>query len=156
MKPLYLIGTLLFALIVGLGMLGVHRVRERSRLDDEKVTATRTLVDRWADQFDRDTTDTGIYRRWPNETLPENDAWGRPLRVTYSQGGVAENLEVRSLGPDGVDHTVDDVVAVRLSTNLKGIGHGIVQGSEKVAANSAKGAVKGIVAGVKESIRGEK
>lgn len=156
MKTTAVVLAMLTGILVCVAGYGLNRVREQSIRDEEKLNTARALVARWADRLDRDTAPTGVYNRWPQETLPERDPWGQPVRVSYSQGGIAENVEVRSVGPDGIDHTADDVIAVRVSANLKGIGTGIVQGSEQVAANSAKGAVKGLLVGVKESIRPEK
>lgn len=123
--------------------------------EDPLVSEARRLVATWADTLDRQTTDTGVYVRWPNATLPESDPWGRPLRVEYSQGGVAEHVTVRSTGPDGEGHTSDDVAAMRHAVNLKGIGTGIRKNAEETSKNAAKGAVKGIVEGAKESFRNE-
>ncbi|MBX3398578.1 MAG: hypothetical protein KF873_07560 [Gemmataceae bacterium] len=120
--------------------------------DDPNIAEARRLVATWADKLDRQTTPTGVYVRWPNDTLPEADPWGRELAVEYSQGGVAEHVTVRSLGPDGVARTPDDVVAVRHAVNLKGIGEGVKKNAEETRKNVAKGAVKGIVEGAKEAV----
>jgi hypothetical protein len=44
----------------------------------------------------------------------------RQLVVEHSQGGVAEQVTVRSFGRDGVDRTHDDVVSTRHAVNLRG------------------------------------
>lgn len=121
--------------------------------EDPNIPEARRLVATWADKLDGQTTDTGVYVRWPNGTLPEDDPWGRPLRVEYSQGGVAEQLTVRSAGPDGVERTVDDVAATRHAVNLKGIGEGVKNNAEETSKNAAKGVVKGIVEGAKDALK---
>ncbi len=138
--------------VVTLFVLGlVTRGTVPVRTEDPNVTETRRLVATWADTLDRQTTDAGIYERWPNDTLPERDPWDQELRVEYSQGGVAEHVTVRSLGPDGESHTSDDVIAIRRALNLKGIGTGIKQNAEETTMNAAKGLVKGLVTGAKEA-----
>lgn len=120
--------------------------------EDPNVAEARRLAATWADKLDRDTTDTGVYRRWPNATLPDVDPWGHELSVEYSQGGVAERVTVRSPGPDGVSRTPDDVVAVRHAVNLKGIGEGVKKNAEETSKNAAKGAVKGIIEGARDAV----
>ncbi len=132
----------------------------RSARDDDEcraaVAEARAKCRQWADKLDRQTTETGVYIRWQGETLPDKDPWGNDLRVDYSAGGLAENVTVRSLGPDGKSHTDDDVVEQRLSVNLKGVGAGIKKNAEETAHHIGKGLVRGVVDGGKESIRGAK
>jgi hypothetical protein len=127
-----------------------------SKPADPNVEAARQLVQQWADRLDRQTTETGVYVRHPADTLPVDDPWGRPLRVLYTQGGLAEQVTVRSFGPDGQEYTADDVVAVRHAVNLKGVGEGVKKNAEETAHHTAKGLVKGLAAGAKEVVRGEK
>jgi hypothetical protein len=155
MKPSHVVPVVLLVLagIAGLGFL--FREREQRRAVEENKQAARSLCEQWADRLDKQTTDTGVYVRWEGETLPDSDPWGNPLRVSYSQGGVAEAIEVRSLGPDGHSHTPDDVVASRMAMNFKGVGTGIKQGAEETARNAARGAVQGLIDGTKEALGGE-
>ena len=146
------VGVVMFLVGLALGVLAGPAVQGGRLLKDEDRGAAQAACNRWADQLDRQTTDTGVYVRWAGEELPERDAWGQPLKVAYSQGGLAEAVEVRSLGPDGVSHTTDDVVAGRVSANLKGVGTGIQRGAAETSAGAARGAVKGTVQGVKESL----
>lgn len=155
-KPLEaVLGAILLGALAIAGVL-LFRGNRTPPPEDPKVVAARQLVAQWADKLDKQTTDTGVYVRWPNDTLPDDDPWGRPLRVAYSQGGVAEDVTVRSLGPDGEDHTPDDVLAIRHAMNLKGIGEGVKKNAEETSKNAAKGVVKGLVEGAKESLRGKK
>lgn len=156
MKPGHVVPVVLIALagIAGLGFL--LREREQRRIEEARKQEVRSLCEQWADQLDRQTTDTGVYVRWEGETLPDSDPWGRPLRVAYSQGGLAEAVEVRSFGPDGQTHTVDDIVVNRMAMNFKGVGTGIKQGAEETARNAAKGAVRGLIDGTKEALGGGK
>jgi hypothetical protein len=142
-----------FLILLGVGLLAAIAFRSSSKpAEDPNIAEARRQVATWADQLDRDTTDAGVYRRWPRATLPETDPWGRELTVDYSQGGVAEMLVVRSAGPDGVARTADDVQATRSATNLKGIGAGIKSNAEETAKNAAKGTVNGLVEGAKMAI----
>ena len=109
-------------------------------------------VRRIAATLDQQTTDSGVYVRAKNGELKEIDPWGTPVQVGYSQGGLAEMIDVRSAGPDVQFHTNDDVVARAISANLKGVGAGLKQSAEEVATGAVKGIVKGAVAGVKESL----
>jgi hypothetical protein len=156
MKPGHVVPIVLLVLagIAGLGFL--FREREQRRIEEVRKQEVRSHCEQWADRLDRQTTDTGVYVRWEGETLPDDDPWGRPLRVSYSQGGVAEAVEVRSLGPDGESHTADDVIASRMAMNFKGVGTGIKQGAEETARNAAKGAVRGLIDGTKETLGGGK
>jgi hypothetical protein len=127
-----------------------ERVGER-RAEDARRQQAVAMCNRWADELDRKTTPAGVYIRWDGDPKPEKDPWGHNLRVAYSQGGIAEVLEVRSVGPDGESHTADDVVASRVVANFKGIGHGIQEGAEETARNAGKGLVRGVA----EAIRGK-
>ena len=144
-----LIGVLALVSVTGYAV----REYERDRLEVQRLATAKSLCNLWADKLDGRTTAAGVYVQWESETLPDNDPWGRPLRVAYSQGGIAEMVEVRSLGPDGVSHTPDDVVASRSAVNFKGIGTGLKEGAEETARNAARGAVKGLAEGVKDAVR---
>ncbi len=117
------------------------------------IERAESQVARIAEDLDRRTTESGVYIRAEKDEIKERDPWGTPVKVTYSQGGVAETLSVRSAGPDRMFQTQDDIIAQGMAANLKGIGEGIKKNAEETAANAAKGAVKGAVAGVKESIK---
>jgi hypothetical protein len=147
---------LLLVVLLSVGAYFMTRRVEEQRVEDDRRQQATAMCNRWADELDRKTTDTGVYVRWEGERLPEKDPWGNDLRVAYSQGGVAETLEVRSLGPDGVPNTADDVVAHRMAVNFKGVGAGIKENVEETTRNAAKGAVKGLAEGVREAIRGKK
>ncbi len=119
----------------------------------QRIDSATAQVQRLADDLDRRTTDTGVYIRAQDGEIKETDPWGSFVRITYSQGGLAEEVMVRSAGPDRELHTQDDIVATGIAANLKGIGEGIRRNVEATAAGAAKGVVKGAVAGVKESLR---
>jgi len=116
------------------------------------VERTQAQVQKIADELDKKTTDTGVYIRAKEGDIKERDPWGTPLQVSYSQGGVAEELTVRSSGPDRQIHTSDDILASRMATNFKGVGEGIKRNVEETAANAAKGLVKGTVEGIKDTV----
>ncbi len=118
---------------------------------DARFQQTRNQVDRVADDLDAKTTKTGVYKRAEPE-LPDRDAWGTPLRVTYSQGGVAEMVKVTSAGPDRESGNRDDIVAERMAMNFKGVGDGIKQNAGSVARDVAKGAAQGVAEGVSETV----
>ena len=103
--------------------------------------------------MDKKTTATGAYVRVKEGPIDEKDQWGTPMEVSYSQGGVAEFLIVRSAGPDKVMHTADDVQVQKATVNFKGVGEGIKKNIEETTANAAKGAVKGVASGVKEAVK---
>lgn len=129
-----------------------------SKPDPEQVALkeAHAQVASLASKLHARTTDTGSYVRAKPEETKSTDPWGHRLVVTYSQGGVAESLEVRSWGPDGKEHTDDDIAQIRSLVNMKGMGRAVQEGSEKTAENIAKGAVRGAVEGAKESISGAK
>ena len=116
----------------------------------EKATAQ---VNRIAEKLDKKTTKAGAYVRVDEDEIKERDPWGTKIQVSYSQGGLAEVVSVRSAGPDCEFHTSDDIVRECMTANLKGIGEGIKENIGETAAEAAKGAVKGTVDGVKESVR---
>ena len=121
-----------------------------------KIEQTAAQVRRVAEKLDKQTTPTGVYIRVDDADIKETDAWGTKLEVSYSQGGVAETLTVRSAGSDREFHSADDIVAGGTAMNLRGIGEGVKQNIEGTAANAAKGVVKGTVEGVKESFSRKK
>lgn len=137
MKPGRVVPVVLLVLAGIAGLEYLLREREQRRVEEVRKQEVRSLCEQWADRLDGQTTEAGVYVRWEGETLPDSDPWGRPLRVSYSQGGVAEALEVRSLGPDGQSHTPDDVTASRMAMNFKGVGTGIKRGAAETARNAA-------------------
>lgn len=135
------------ALLVLVGMLcGCQR------LMDARPQQTRDQVRRVADDLDARTKKNGVYVRVEKPDLDERDAWGTPLRVTYSQGGVAEMVKVSSAGPDGEFGTRDDISTERMAMNFKGVGEGVRENAGSVARDVAKGAVEGVADGVKETV----
>jgi hypothetical protein len=110
-------------------------------------------VRRIAEDLDKRTTETGVYIRAKEGEIQEKDPWGTPIQITYSQGGVAETVSVRSAGPDRRFHSRDDVVAQGTTTNFKGVGEGVKKHAEETAANAAKGVVRGTVEGIKDSLK---
>ncbi len=127
------------------------RKLEEKRKLEKLIDLTRAKTERWADKLDSSTTETGVYIHWESDILPEKDEWGNALQVQYSQGGMAETLKVRSTGPDGISHTEDDIIATRLTANLKGVGEGIKKNIEEVSEKGARGFVKGAIQGFRES-----
>lgn len=132
--------------VLGLGCCGC------SHIVDSRPQQTRDQVNRVADGLDAQTTKTGVYVRVDDPELKERDAWGRALRVTYSQGGVAEIVKVTSAGPDREFGNRDDISAERMAMNFKGVGEGIHQNAVSVARDVAKGAVEGVADGVSEKV----
>ena len=117
------------------------------------IERAQTQVRRIAADVDRRTTETGVYVRVKAGDINETDPWGTRIEVSYSQGGVAETVSVRSAGPDRQFFSDDDLVASGVAVNLKGIGEGIKANAGKTAAKVAKGVVKGTVDGIKESVK---
>ena len=112
----------------------------------------QSQVDRWANDLDQRTDESGVYQRVKPDEIQETDPWDKKLQISYSHGGVAEIVRVRSAGPDGSFDTRDDIVAQRMSANWKGLRQGIKDDAEKVAANTTRGAVRGGIEGIKESV----
>jgi hypothetical protein len=150
------LGGLLLAAIVLAAVFWWNQRREDRRHEQEARQAAQALCDRWADRLDSQTTETGVYVRWKRETVPETDPWGRELRVEYSQGGVAETLLVRSLGPDGQPNTGDDIVAHRMTANFKGLGEGVKKNAEELSRRTGRGLVKGVGEGAREAVHPKK
>lgn len=128
--------------VVSLGLAGCS---------DSRRQQTRDQVNRVADDLDAKTKKTGVYERVEPPELPDRDAWGTPLRVTYSQG-VAEMVKIASAGPDREYGNRDDIVAERMAMNFKGVGEGIKENAGSVARDVAKGAVQGVAEGVSETV----
>jgi hypothetical protein len=147
-KPMAIVlGLAVVASLSGAGML-----YWQAKAAEQRKADARALCEQWADRLDKKTTDAGIYIRWAGDTLPDADPWGNPLRVSYSQGGVSEMVEVRSLGGDERSHTEDDIAITRVAMNIKGLGTGPKEGIEDTTANAAKGLVKGTIAGIKDAV----
>jgi len=113
------------------------------RESEEKALheAGKALVRKWAEKLDSRTDDVGVYIHHQGPT--EDDPWGHPILVSYSAGGFAETVQVRSSGRDGVPFTDDDIVEERHAVNLKGVGKGIKNNVEETAEKTAKGLIKG-------------
>jgi hypothetical protein len=144
--------TLMVILAVALGCIATVSI-VHSYAANQRAADARAQVSRWAEQLHAQTTEAGVYIRHPANQLPENDPWGTPLNVTYSQGGFAETLTVRSAGPDRVFHTLDDIEAKRSVVNLKGIGKGAKENVEEFTHNAARGLTKGAAEGIKETVQ---
>ncbi len=71
------------------------------------------------------------------------DAWGRPIKITYTQGALSEIVEVRSSGPDGIPFNSDDVYDRRRSASLNGIVDNVGHAARSIARNSAAGIREG-------------
>lgn len=142
------------AVVISIIALAMYwQAKETARREaEQRVADARALCNQWADRLDKQTTDAGIYFRWDGDTLPDNDPWGNPLRVSYSQGGVSEMVEVHSLGSDGRTHTDDDIAITRVAMNFKGLGTGLNRGIEDTSAKASKGLVSGTIAGIKEAV----
>lgn len=134
----------IFLLLIAVGFLAFH---DWSSAEEKR---TRALVTEWAEKLDQRVTNAGSYVKWEGDALPVNDGWGSPLRVTYKNEGVAEQLFVRSLGKDKLLGTDDDIVVKRTQVNLKGVGEGVKSNAEAVATSAAKGVVRGIKESIKE------
>jgi len=117
------------------------------------IEKANSQVRRIAAELDQQTTETGIYVRAKADAIRESDPWGTPIAVSYSHCGVAEVVAVRSAGPDREFQTKDDVVAIGLAANFKGVGEGIKRNAEATAASAAKGVVRGTMEGLRESLR---
>jgi hypothetical protein len=77
------------------------------------------------------------------------DAYGRPLRATVTKGPVNYNLELRSVGPDGLPQNHDDQVVTR--SQRHGESTYSLEASksiEEVASGAASGVIKGIKKGI--------
>lgn len=85
--------------------------------------------------------------------LAQTDPWGTKLRLSYSSGGVAEELNVCSAGPDLQFDTDDDIAEQRMTATLAGVGEGIKENIGEVAKNAASGAVQGTVDGLKDAVK---
>lgn len=117
------------------------------------IDKAHAQVNRIAEDLDKRTTETGVYVRVKENEIKENDRWGTRIKVSYSQGGVAETVSVRSAGPDREFHTDDDIVAQGMTANLKGVGEGIKKNIGEAAENVARETVKGAIGGMKDSIK---
>lgn len=145
MKGSGIIGGVVALVAAVLAIGGWRAIVER---ENRRQTDARTQVERWAETLDGRTNDTGIYDRHPDLRLPESDPWGHPLEVAYTQGGFAEVLKVRSIGKDGVPFSKDDIVAVRHSVNLKGVGAGLMNHTGEAFTKATGGAMRGIKEGL--------
>ncbi len=76
-------------------MIAAIAIQARIR-ENDRVAAATAQVKRWAEKLDSETAATGVYCRHDGNQLPESDPWGTPLRVGYSQGGLAEVVMVSS------------------------------------------------------------
>jgi hypothetical protein len=147
-KPMGIVLGLAVIVIAGVAVVMYWQAKEA----EQRKADAQAMCEQWADRLDKQTTDSGIYIRWNGNTLPDSDPWGNPLRVSYSQGGVSEMVEVRSLGSDGHSHTEDDIAITRVAMNFKGLGTGLKEGIEDTSAKAAKGLVKGTIAGIKDAV----
>lgn len=111
--------------VIFLSAIGCNGAAQRA------VEQAEAQVKQIAADLDARTTETGVYVRVKEGEIKENDPWGTPVQVSYSQGGVAEMVSVRSAGPDRQFHTDDDLVAGGMAANLKGIGEGIKKNTEE-------------------------
>jgi hypothetical protein len=111
------LGALAFRLgvVVIIAVIADWRAKEKYAKREADRAATSETVVLVADELAKDTDSDGRFLRKPEGPLPETDAWGRPLRLTYKPGVLSDGLEVRSAGPDGEWNTWDDVVGTRSS-----------------------------------------
>lgn len=141
------------SIAIAVAVVGLALVLRGCSDAQEKLENAHAQVSRITADLDRKTTATGVYVRAKEGEINEKDPWGTPIDVSYSQGGVAEVVQVRSAGPDRKFRTDDDIVRQGMAMNFKGAGEGIKKNAEETASKVAKGFVKGTVEGVKDSIK---
>lgn len=142
-RPLLLPTLALIALLFSMPGCGSRAEVERAR------SQVRQIVQ----QLDKKTDEKGIYIRAPEGDTDHLDPWGKPIQVSYSQGGVMETLTVTSAGPDRLLHTDDDIRAFGVAVNFKGVGEGIRKNAEETSRKAAKGVVKGTADAIKDSVK---
>src|SRR5688572_4208698 len=95
-----IVAVFVAVVIVGIVLALVLPARVKHFREDEQHKAARLQVNRIADTLDKKTTTSGVYERVQPGEINEVDPWGQPIDISYSQGGVAELVHVRSAGPD--------------------------------------------------------
>ena len=75
---------------------------------------TQELASQHADWLDSQKNPDGTYRQFDPVKL---DAWGNPMRVTWTQHAFGETVFVSSAGGDAQVGTDDDIVTSRLNSN---------------------------------------
>ena len=146
--------------LFGIALIGIwlYSVVRGSLKRQAEVEEARGQVIIWADRLDGHTTPAGVYIKVEGKNdgdLPESDPWDNPLRYQYSRGGIMEIVKVRSVGPDGKPATRDDLVEVRKSVNLAGIGSGVRDNIEGTIEGGARGFFRGGMQGLKEELTPE-
>ena len=118
---LLVIGTIIATIFIGNALHQKRLAREQLR----KANAiTRNILKRCADELDSQRTAPDVYIRpggLSKSELEEKDAWGFPLTVFYPRGPIPDSFQVRSIGPDGIEHTLDDITEQRQATNSAGV-----------------------------------
>jgi hypothetical protein len=109
---------------VGLGPTP-EEIAAQKELEQKKLKDGDVMVSRWADNVESTASNSGFKH---NEGLTETDPWGQQIKIEYKQDWTKEVATVRSAGPDGVFHTSDDLVRVRISNNPLGLIDGIPPG----------------------------
>ena len=80
---------------------------QAQRVQEQQANETLTLITEQADLLTKDSA--ADKRLSVNQAIDIRDAWGSELVITYTTSLTHEKLDIRSLGPDGILNTVDDV-----------------------------------------------
>ena len=107
-------------------------------LREQTLSTLNTVADTWDGAADFKTTAT--------------DAYGQPLIATVSKGVLNRELELRSLGADGLPKNSDDVVVRRSKAHGATTVH---QEIEKASESIGRGGVRGVIQGAKEAVIGK-
>ena len=105
-----------------------------------------------ADKLSEKVGENGYYER---VNVDEVDPWGNKIIVKCSRRGAHESLIVRSIGPDGLDRTKDDI-AVTYEVDSDQAREAISKSRQKSLEEYGSAASRGLTKGVLDAIRKKK
>lgn len=133
----------------------------------EAESETKDSLQHWAHTLGREKIESGAYRHYDGEILrseetetvttvvirlPDKDAWGRSLTVTYEKTDLTERLLVHSDGRDGILGTSDDLAHGAKTGYTKTAKAVVREGARQTGA----GLVEGAVDAVRNMTKGDK
>lgn len=133
--------ALLLVVIVLVAIPFIVRAILAAYQEAQMVRETEQILEQVADDLDKRIGEDGSYIQ-AGPYLDVVDAWGRPLKVTYTrehEHSPQEQLHVRSEGPDSTPATGDDITTSRVNV----IGQNILR-------EPARGAVHGLADGIRD------
>lgn len=149
---------LLLVCVIGCGETSYEKAQreraEKRRQDAERIAIERdnrnkslSLVEVVAEKLSLELNDDKSLKFY--KSVDGKDSWANPLTIKYTESGLTQTVEVRSMGTDGLLFTRDDLIAKRSITLPVKPGVPF----EKRLEGSSQSIFRGMFKGIREGLK---